>query len=154
MLSWFGFGDLRAPDAERQAALDGSRIEDQSSPATAPTLVAGGRQTKGALPVRSRLFDGAVYSSRGRGYARYNEDGAEIFTDHQGHMYGAVFDQAGGLGGTVRGEASQLAALRVFEAFRQIAAGTEMDAAQMIYDEVMQAHDALVRRAQGEVPPR
>src|SRR5262245_60907936 len=121
MFSWLGFGALRASEPERQAALEGSRIEMLASPGTAATLVAGGRQTKGALPVRTPHFDGAIYSSRGRGYARYNEDGAELFCDERGRMYAAVFDQAGGLGGVVRGEASQLAAVRVFRAFRRIA---------------------------------
>jgi len=151
MFSWFGFGALKAPDTERQAALEGSRIEKLSSPRSAATLVAGGRQTKGALPVHTRAFDGAIYSSRGRGYARYNEDGAELFCDERGRMYAAVFDQAGGLGGVVRGEASQLAAVRVFRAFQKIATGKNVDPAQAIYDEMMIAHEELIHRGQGEV---
>jgi serine/threonine protein phosphatase PrpC len=151
MFSWFGFGALKATDAERQAALEGSRIDSLTSPRSAATMVAGGRQTKGALPVRSDAFDAAIYSSRGRGYARYNEDGAELFSDERGCMYAAVFDQAGGLGGVVRGEASQLAALRVSRAFQKIATGKNVDAAQAIYDEMMIAHEELIDRGQGEV---
>lgn len=151
MFSWFGFGALKAPEEERQAALSGSVIEHVSSILTAPTFICGGRQTKGALPVRTSDFDAAIYSSRGRGYARYNEDGGELFADEQGRIYAGVFDQAGGLGGVVRGEGSQLAALRVFRAFRKIATGKDEDAAQVIYDEVMSAHDELISRRQGEV---
>lgn len=151
MFSWFGFGALKASEEERLAALSGSMIERLASPRSAPTFVTGGRQTKGALPVRTERFDAAIYSSRGRGYARYNEDGAQLFCDERGRVYAGVFDQAGGLGGVVRGEGSQLAAMRVFRAFHKIATSSDVDAAQAIYDEVMTAHDELLARKQGEV---
>jgi serine/threonine protein phosphatase PrpC len=118
----------------------------------APTMVAGGAQTSGALPVQCAHFDGAIYSSRGRGYARYNEDGAELFVDDRDHLYAAVFDQAGGLGGRIRGAASQLAARETFDAFKKIAkAPAAADPAPPMVEAVMLAHLSLVQRAEGEV---
>ena len=150
---WFGFGGARATESERQAALSTAPLERLQSPHDAVTLVAGGRQTKGALPVQTRYFDGAIYSSRGRGYARYNEDGAALFSDEQGRMYGAVFDQAGGLGGRVRGEASKLAAIETVRAFRRLATGQDKGKVTQVLVEhgIMPAHAALVARNEGEV---
>ncbi len=154
MFSWLPFGALRASSAAREEALEGSKIESLQNPRDAVTMIAGNKQTKGALPVQSPLFDAAIYSSRGRGYARYNEDSAELFTDAQGYMYAGVFDQAGGLGGKVRGQASEVAAQRLFQGFRKIATSPnpiKVDIPQILYDEMMMAHHQLVQRGQGEV---
>ena len=129
-------------------------IENLDRPELAPMLVAGGRQTKGALPAITPRFEGAVYSSRGRGYARYNEDGAGLYTDRNGALYASVFDQAGGLGGSVRGAASELAARAAFDAFRELAmgpaAGPERDEAGL-RRAIDTSHQALLTRGEGEV---
>lgn len=149
---FFGFGKVQAPLAERAEAAGTPTLEHLDAPEDVITLVAGGRMTKGALPVRTERFDGAIYSSRGRGYARYNEDGAGLFADEQGFLYASVFDQAGGLGGTVRGEGSQLAAHAAFRAFRKIATGTDVDVHQTLVDDgIWKAHNGLVAREEGEV---
>ena len=93
-----GIKTLRAPADEREAALNSAPIEQLDGLKSAPTMVAGGRQTRGALPVINDAYDGAVYSSRGRGYASYNEDAAGLFKDTRGHFYALALDQAGGLG--------------------------------------------------------
>lgn len=153
-LSWLPLGQVRASASSRREALESSRLEELASPEGAITYVAGGKQTKGALPVKTRLFDSAVYSSRGRGYARYNEDAAVLFADEHGQLFAAVFDQAGGLGGVVRGAASQLAAEQTFHAFRQLAIEgvTEDDtSARHLIGALLRAHDGLVARSEGEV---
>lgn len=151
--SWLLFGSVKASATDRAEALASQTIEHVSDSTTAPTTITGGKQTKGALPVTSDLFDGALYSSRGRGYARYNEDGAQLFRDERGHVYAAVFDQAGGLGGKVRGEGSALAAKAIFTAFRKIAtaANGAVDVPATLTAGVEDAHRALVARRQGEV---
>ncbi len=151
--SWLLFGSVKASATERAEALASQTIEHVTDSTSVVTTVTGGKQTKGALPVTSDLFDGAIYSSRGRGYARYNEDGAQLFRDERGHLYAAVFDQAGGLGGKVRGEGSGLAAKAVFTAFRKVATakpGT-VDVPSTLEAGVTEAHRALVARKQGEV---
>lgn len=151
-LSWLPFGNVRAPEALRVAALNTAPLETLERPERAVTLVAGGEQTKGALPLRTALYDGAIYSSRGRGYARYNEDGAALFSDGKGRMYAAVFDQAGGLGGRVRGEASQLAAHRAVEVFRSVAtAEGATDLPSVMTRCMLETHAELVERGEGEV---
>lgn len=150
---FFGFGKVEASPADRATALASQTLEHLDKPEDVFTLVAGGRQTKGALPIATKRFDAAVYSSRGRGYARYNEDGAALLADERGEMYAAVFDQAGGLGGRVRGQGSQIAAFAAYRAFRKLATGEPgADVARtLIEDGIMAAHAALVARQEGEV---
>lgn len=151
--SWLLFGSVKASPTDRAEALASKTIEHLVDPGSAPTFVSGGKQTKGALPVSTEHFDAAVYTSRGRGYARYNEDGAELFRDEAGRLFTGVFDQAGGLGGKVRGEGSGLAAKAIFKAFRKIATarpGT-VDVREALVDGIFDAHRALVARQQGEV---
>lgn len=152
-LSWLPLGQVRASASSRAAALQSAKIEDLESPKGAVTCIAGGKQTKGALPVKTTSFDCALYSSRGRGYARYNEDAAEVFYDSAGRVYAAVFDQAGGLGGRVRGQASEIAAFRLFSAFRKIATAGDpnIDIPAELVDGFSAAHNALVERGEGEV---
>lgn len=150
---FFGLGKVKASPTERAEAAATGPLETLDHPEDAFTLVAGGRQTKGALPVRTARFEGALYSSRGRGYARYNEDAAGLFADERGFLYAAVFDQAGGLGGEVRGAASALAAHKAFRAFKKIATGpddVDVDPI-LVEDAVRGAHEALVAREEGEV---
>lgn len=151
--SWLLFGSVKASATDRAEALASKTIEHVTDPAETCTTVTGGQQTKGALPVTSDRFDGAIYSSRGRGYARYNEDGAELFRDERGHLYAAVFDQAGGLGGKVRGEGSAVAAKSIFSAFRKIATAApgQSDVPALLSRGVLDAHEKLVARRQGEV---
>jgi serine/threonine protein phosphatase PrpC len=153
-LSWLPFGQIRASATSRAEALESARIEALASPDGAATCIAGGKETKGALPVRTPSFDGAVYSSRGRGYARYNEDGAGLFADASGSLYAVVCDQAGGLGGRVRGAASQIGVQRIFESFRTVATTKELDDAGIaatIMVGIDRAHDDLIARQEGEV---
>ena len=156
-LSWLRFGEPRAPMAERTAALCTPPLEqlpftDPSGSSEIATMIVGNRQTKGALPVASEHFDAALFTHRGRGYARYNEDGAGLFRDERGHLYAAVFDQAGGLGGDIRGQASALAAEKALKSFRKIATGRPgQDIAKALAEGLSEAHDALVERRQGEV---
>lgn len=86
-----------------------------------PTFIAGGAQTRSAISDQKDELQGVIFSNRGRRYAAYNEDAGMLFWDEAGRMYAAVFDQAGGLGGVVRGEASKLAAEHVALAFKTIA---------------------------------
>ncbi len=151
--SWLLFGSVKASATDRAEALASKTIEHVTDSTTSCTTITGGKQTKGALPVTSDLFDAAIYSSRGRGYARYNEDGAQLFRDERGHLYAGVFDQAGGLGGKVRGEGSALAAKALFGAFRKVATakpGTS-DIPALLTQGVQDAHQALIGRRQGEV---
>jgi serine/threonine protein phosphatase PrpC len=152
-LSWLPLGQVRASASSRAAALQSAKIEDLESPQGAATFIAGGKQTKGALPIKTQSFDCALYSSRGRGYARYNEDAATVFFDAVGRVYASVFDQAGGLGGRVRGQASEIAATKIYEAFRKIATSTDtrLDIPAELFSGLAQAHDALVARNEGEV---
>jgi serine/threonine protein phosphatase PrpC len=152
-LSWLPFGAVRTSASARAAALASATLERVDAPDRSPTFVAGGRQTKGALPVRTACFDAAVYSSRGRGYARYNEDAALLFRDEAGMIYAAVFDQAGGLGGRVRGAGSRIAAERAFVAFKKLATAQEgsVEPARILLDQVELAHQGLIERGEGEV---
>ena len=150
-LSWLTFVNVKTTDAARRAALACGPIEQLEEPDTIPQLVAGGRQTRGALPVTTDAFDAAVYTSRGRGYAAYNEDGAGLYGDEKGAVYASVFDQAGGLGGSVRGAASELAAKSAFQAFRTVATKSDTDVLVALEAAIDEAHDALVARAEGEV---
>jgi serine/threonine protein phosphatase PrpC len=153
VLSWLTFGQVRASASSRAAALQSAKIEELEAPKGAVTFVAGGKQTKGALPLKTTSFDCALYSSRGRGYARYNEDAATLFYDAAGRVYASVFDQAGGLGGRVRGQASELAALKMFDAFRTIAKSNDprLDIPGELFAAIRAAHEALVARNEGEV---
>ena len=151
-LPWLTFVRVKTSEADRRAALDASPIEQIAQPEQAFTLVGGGRQTKGALPVSSEHFEGAVYSSRGRGYARYNEDAAGLYADARGAVYASVFDQAGGLGGSVRGAASELAAKTAFVGFRDLAVGPQTaDIPARLRRSIDEAHETLVARGEGEV---
>ncbi|MEO1334464.1 MAG: SpoIIE family protein phosphatase, partial [Myxococcota bacterium] len=133
-------------------ALATGPIEAISDPDDTLLTVVGGRQTKGALPMVTRHFDAAVYSSRGRGYAAYNEDGAGVYCDEKGFVYAGVFDQAGGLGGSVRGAASGLAAKTAFHAFREIATAPQTkDIRAALTHAIDDAHKTLVDRGEGEV---
>ncbi len=151
-LSWLTFVNVKTTAAARRSALEAAPLE-RITEAEVPTLmVAGGRQTKGALPVATDHFEAALYTSRGRGYARYNEDGAGLYTDERGTVYASVFDQAGGLGGSIRGAASELAATYAFRGFRDLATGQgDGDVAMRLRQVVEDAHQALVNRAEGEV---
>lgn len=147
MLSW-----LRAPRtsaAERSRALALPALEELEPIDEAATFVARGRETRGALPVQSEVLEGAIFSSRGRGYAPYNEDAALLFRGSEDRLWMAAFDQAGGLGGRVRGEASGLAAERVARALRS--AGTETPLLERMSGALGDAHDILVDRREGEV---
>lgn len=145
-------GSVRASASARAAALASAKLEALSAGDGAPTMVVGGKQTKGALPLQTLHFDAALYSSRGRGYARYNEDGALLFSDQKGHVYAGVFDQAGGLGGRIRGAASQLAAREIFDAFKKISTlPSGAEPAEALVEGLMVAHHALVQRGEGEV---
>lgn len=151
LLSLFGLGELRAPEAERAAALEAGPIEGLTAP-DGPTWLAGGKECKGALPVKAAGLDAAIYSSRGRGYAHYNEDAAALYRDDRGHLYACVLDQAGGLGGEVRGQGSEAAARVLFSAFQGIAReGPETDPLPALARAFQDAHQALLGRAQGEV---
>ena len=150
-LSWLTFVSVKTSEAARRAALDAPPIEALTAAEDPSTFVAGGRQTKGALPIATPKFEAAVYSSRGRGYARYNEDGGALYFDGRGRVYAAVFDQAGGLGGTVRGAASELAAQTAFDSFRSLAQNDDDDVSGRLRGAIDEAHKALVARSEGEV---
>ena len=151
LLSWLTFVNVKTTDAARRAALATGPIERLAAAEETTLWVAGGRQTRGALPVDTAAFDAAVYSSRGRGYAAYNEDGAGLYADERGAVYASAFDQAGGLGGKVRGAASGLAARVAFQAFKDIASGEAAIVDDRLHAAVTEAHEALVDRGEGEV---
>ena len=151
-LSWLTFVNVKTTASARRAALASEPLERLAAPEESTLLVAGGRQTKGALPVATSMAHGAVYCSRGRGYAAYNEDGAGLYADEQGAMYASVFDQAGGLGGSIRGAASELAAKSAFRAFRDLATQPgSAEVADRLREAINEAHRELVDRAEGEV---
>lgn len=154
VFGWLPWGSPRTTEVDRIEALQVAPIEELDTFEGVPTWVAAGAQTRGALPVVSEFYGGAVFSSRGRGYARYNEDAAVLLRDRRGWLYAAAFDQAGGLGGTVRGEASALAARAATEAFRQVAETndpSESHIARRLEEAVWSAHHRLVERGEGEV---
>lgn len=154
LASWLPFGRVRASASARAAALSTAKIERLTEPDAATTLVAEGKQTKGALPLITEHLDAAVYSSRGRGYARYNEDAAGLFHDEGGRMYAFALDQAGGLGGRIRGQASGLAAKCIFRACQRIATDdpkAAVDHRSLLLEAFLDAHRALIDRAEGEV---
>jgi serine/threonine protein phosphatase PrpC len=154
LASWLPFGFVRASASARNAAQSSGRIDEIDSPEGAATFIAGGLQTKGALPVGTSLFDGAVYCSRGRGYARYNEDAAGLFADSASRLYGFVLDQAGGLGGKVRGQGSQVAANHIFDACQRVARSGATGSDEVFKElnvAYERAHKVLVQRAEGEV---
>lgn len=153
---WLGLGRVRASASARSRALAAARIEELDRPQGAVTFLAGGKQSKGALPLpeAGAHFEAAVYSSRGRGYARYNEDAAGVFTDARGRVYAFALDQAGGLGGRVRGAASEVAATHIFESMQALAKDGETAQAAVegrLLSAFMAAHRALLERGQGEV---
>lgn len=151
LASWLPFGFVRASASARRAALQSSFIDEIDTPDGSATLIAGGRQTEGALPVSTPHFEAALYCSRGRGYARYNEDAAGLFCDRQGDIYAFVLDQAGGLGGQVRGQASQIAANHIFDACQRLAKSNDLDALTQLEIAYDRAHRVLVQREEGEV---
>ncbi len=155
LASWLPFGFVRASASARKAALATAHIEEIVDPDRASTLVAGGAQVGGGLPVKSALFDGAIYSSRGRGYARYNEDAGGLFADRRGWAYAMVLDQAGGLGGKIRGQASQVAAHHIFDACQRVARHGDTPTVEGALAELTvaydRAHKILVQRGEGEV---
>jgi serine/threonine protein phosphatase PrpC len=145
---------MRASASARKAALSSSKIDVLDSPDGTATFIAGGRQTDGALPVRTNHFDAAVYSSRGRGYARYNEDAAGLFCDRRGWIHAFVLDQAGGLGGRIRGQASQIAANHIYDACQKVSKapdGVKIDPVEQLRIAFDRAHKVLVDRQEGEV---
>jgi serine/threonine protein phosphatase PrpC len=151
-ISWLPFGRLRAPHKDRTSALEAPAIESVEAPEDTATFIAGGEETRGALPVLTESLEGAVFSSRGKRYLNYNEDAAFVAKTREGHLCAAVFDQAGGLGGEVRGEASQLAARAVFSAFRTLATDpTSFTPTEAMTDAIAKAHEALLERRQAEV---
>jgi len=145
----------RAPGGERRAALSSQPLETLRFPEHAAAFVAGGRETVGALPVKTAKVDGAVFSSRGRQYLKYNEDAAGMFFDQRGAVYICVLDQAGKLGGKVRGGASQLAGLEIADAFQRIASSPAQLDAEVALDEIVaafeRAHRRLIDRGENEV---
>jgi serine/threonine protein phosphatase PrpC len=154
LASWLPFGFVRASASARKAALSSARIDRLETSEGAATFIAGGAQTEGALPVATPYFEAAVFSSRGRGYARYNEDAAGLFCDQRGFLYALVLDQAGGLGGRVRGQGSQVAACHIFDGCQKIARAADLAATdpleplRLAFD---RAHRVLVQREEGEV---
>ncbi|MEL6189066.1 MAG: SpoIIE family protein phosphatase [Myxococcota bacterium] len=147
MLSW-----LRAPrtsSADRARSLAVPPVEELEPVDAAATFLARGRETKGALPVVADTLEGAVYSSRGRGYATYNEDAALLLRGSEDVLWMAAFDQAGGLGGEIRGDGSGLAAERVARALRAPQAETPL--LERLTDALTDAHQLLLSRQEGEV---
>jgi serine/threonine protein phosphatase PrpC len=155
VFGWFPWATPRTLEKDREAARDVAPLEDLDPPHGAITWVGEGAQTRGALPIFAEGLAGAVYSSRGRGYAPYNEDAGALFRDRRGWMYGAAFDQAGGLGGSVRGQASGLAAREAARAFRELARSTappsDAEISKRLKSAIWSAHDQLVERGEGEV---
>ena len=128
-------------------------IEDLGELDKAALLIAEGKQSKTALPVLCGAFDAAVYSSRGRGYARYNEDAGGLFFDRKERLYAMALDQAGGLGGRIRGRASGLAAKEIIatcQAFAQLA-DEDPDPVDYLLEAFLRAHKVLLDREEGEV---
>lgn len=155
LATWLPFGQVRASAGARAAAKASARIDVLGSASEAPTLISGGKQTRGALPVETPIFDGAIYCSRGRGYAPYNEDAGGLFCDAKGRAFTFVLDQAGGLGGRVRGVASAKVAEQLFEAAKTIATagenGNPDQPALVIREAFEKAHKLLLSRGEGEV---
>ncbi len=150
-MSLFGLGEVKAPEADRKAALAVGTLETLDG-APVPTWLAGGRECKGALPLGGTRIDAAIYSSRGRGYANYNEDAAGLFRSASGRVFAFVLDQAGGLGGDVRGQGSEHASRLVFDAFKKIAGQSKgTNPLPELEGAFAAAHQALIDRGQGEV---
>ncbi len=152
MLSWLKFGRLAASEPDRASALATPPLEHLDKIEERATFVGGNQSLKGALPVSTDLYDAAIFSCRGKGYARYNEDAAVLFKDERGHLYAGAFDQAGGLGGLTRGDGSRRVASECSIAFRKIAtAGLKADVQHHLQSGINAAHAELVGRQQGEV---
>lgn len=153
MLSWLGIGSVRASAGDRARASSLEPVETLETFEDAITFVTRGNQTRGALPVATQELDAALYSSRGRGYAPYNEDGAVLFRDERGRLYLAVFDQAGGLGGKVRGAGSGIAAERLAKGFRALAGAPDSIEAcrRALVGAMEDTHQVLIARGEGEV---
>ena len=151
LLSLFGLGEVKAPEPDRKAALAVGPLESLDGSPVA-TWLAGGRECKGALPLAGAQLDAAIYSSRGRGYANYNEDAAGLFKSEKGRVFAFVLDQAGGLGGEVRGQGSERASQVIFEAFKKVL-GQPKDTNPLpeLERAFGDAHRALIERGQGEV---
>lgn len=117
---------------------------------SASTYVAGRRETSTPVALRTPRFDVALYSARGRNYREFNEDAAVAYTDHRGGVYAAVFDQAGGLGGRVRGDGSDVAARAVSAGFARLAEG-ELEVTEGLTAAFGDAHQQLRARGEREV---
>ena len=151
--TWLPFGLLRTSAAERSAALESPDIEDLANFEDSIMLVADGRQTRTALPFKNQGFEGAIFSSRGRGYARYNEDGGALMGDKNNRVYAVALDQAGGLGGRIRGRASALAAKEILRACQSYATTKDehLDPIETLLEAFLRAHRTLLERREGEV---
>lgn len=114
-----------------------------------PTFLVGRREVESARSVTTATFDAALVSNRGRNYRDFNEDAAFVLTSEDGDVYAAVFDQAGGLGGRVRGEGSAAAARAVFEAFEGL--DVSGDAGACLVSALERAHSRLRDRGEREV---
>ena len=155
--TWLPFGFLETSASQREKALKTPCIEEIEDFSVALTCIADGRQSKSALPLESEYFQGAIYSSRGRGYARYNEDAGALFRDQEGRVYAVALDQAGGLGGRIRGRASALAAEAILRGFQNLArndssnGSEEVDPIDAMLGAFLSAHKLLLDRKEGEV---
>lgn len=147
------FGLLSTSESDRTLALASPSIENLGGLEQAALLISDGKQSAAALPLVCGEYDGAVYSSRGRGYARYNEDAAGLFFDEAGRMYAMAFDQAGGLGGERRGRASHLAAKEVITGCQAFAKAGEAGDTPIhsLLEAFLRAHTVLLARGEGEV---
>ena len=155
--TWLPFGFLETSASQREKALKTPCLEEIEDFSSAMTCIADGRQSKSAMPLETQYFQGAIYSSRGRGYARYNEDAGAMFRDGQGRVYAVALDQAGGLGGRVRGRASALAAECILRGFQNLARHVpatetdELDPIDEMLGAFLAAHKLLLDRKEGEV---
>lgn len=155
--TWLPFGFLETSASQREKALKTPCLEEIEDFSSAMTCIADGRQSKSAMPLETQYFQGAIYSSRGRGYARYNEDAGAMFRDGQGRVYAVALDQAGGLGGRIRGRASALAAECILRGFQNLARHVpatetdELDPIDEMLGAFLAAHKLLLDRKEGEV---
>jgi serine/threonine protein phosphatase PrpC len=133
--------------------MESPNIEDIVEFDDAIMLVADGGQTRTALPFENEHYQGAIFSSRGRGYARYNEDAGGLFGDKNQRVYAVALDQAGGLGGRIRGRASALAAKEILGAGRSYASAEAktIDPIENLLEAFLRAHRTLLERHEGEV---
>ena len=153
MWGWFGRRRVVASAGAKRRAEQVPVLEALDPIESAITFVGRDAETDGALMVRTPTLEGAIYSSRGRRYARYDEDAAYLFADGRGRLHAGVFDQAGGLGGEVRGEASRMTASRLARCARAYC-GEELSVDRVpesLASALSEAHESLVVRGQKEV---